>query len=149
MKSYFISGLGALEKLLKKCVFIIENACSKISVEFFSLQNGVYASFQTWLLKTRFMGKIVAFYNITGIRTWSTEVQQSNWLVTVVENWIDHAVKKHVLKTEDNDLNFGLLSFRHLEMFWHTQKNIRNTQPSLRVLKLSFRVSKLFCGSRS
>ena len=69
MKSYFISGLGALEKLLKKCVFIVETACSKISVEFFSLQNGVCASFQTWFLKTRFMGKIVAFYNITGIRT--------------------------------------------------------------------------------
>ena len=29
-----------------------------------------------------------------------------------------------VIKTMDNGLNRGLLSFRQLEMFWHTEENI-------------------------
>ena len=44
-------------------------------------------------------------------------MQQSDWLVTVVLNSIDHAVEKHVLKALGSDHNLGLLSFRHLEMF--------------------------------
>ena len=39
-------------------------------------------------------------------------------LVTVVYNSKDHALENHVPKTIDNDLNVGLLSFRHLEMVW-------------------------------
>ena len=30
---------------------------------------------------------------------------------------VDHTVENHALKTTDNDLNRGLLSFRHLNMF--------------------------------
>ena len=46
------------------------------------------------------------------IRTWLKEIQQFDWLVTVVKNSRDHAVENHVLETIDNDLNCGLLSSR-------------------------------------
>ena len=43
---------------------------------------------------------------------------------------IDHGVENNVLKQSriDNDPNRSLLSFRHLEMFWHIQEHIRNAQ---------------------
>ena len=50
------------------------------------------------------------------IRTKLKEIQQLDWLVTVVEDSIDHADKNHILKTIDDVLNHGLLSFRHSEM---------------------------------
>ena len=34
-----------------------------------------------------------------GLRTWLTEIQQSDWSVAVVLNSIDHAVEKHFPKT--------------------------------------------------
>ena len=55
------------------------------------------------------------------------EIQQSDWLAALVWNSIDHSVENHVLNTIVNDLNSGLLSFRHLEVFWHTQENVTNT----------------------
>ena len=45
-----------------------------------------------------------------------SEIPQSYWLVNVVQKSIEHAVQNHVLKTVDNDLNRGLLSFRYLEI---------------------------------
>ena len=33
-------------------------------------------------------------------RTWLTEIQQSDWLVTVVKNSTDHTVKNCVLKNK-------------------------------------------------
>ena len=51
-----------------------------------------------------------------------------------------HAVENHVLKTVDSDLNRDLLSFRHSEMFWRTQENIKNTQ--LRLLFQDFPFSR-------
>ena len=38
----------------------------------------------------------------------------------MVWNLTGHAVESHVLKTIDNHLNRGLLSLKHLKMFWRT-----------------------------
>ena len=64
------------------------------------------------LVRTR-----VVLFLLKIIKSWLNEIQQSDWLVVVVENSVDHTVKNHVLKTIDNDINRGLLSFRHLKMF--------------------------------
>ena len=49
---------------------------------------------------------------------------------------IDQAVENHVLIIIDNEINCGLLSFRHLEMCRNTQENSRNTQ--IRFMFLTF-----------
>ena len=40
--------------------------------------------------------------------------------------------------SKNNDFNYGLLSSRHLEMFWHTQENIRNIQLRFVFLNIPF-----------
>ena len=52
------------------------------------------------------------------IRTCLTEIQQCDGLVTVVWNLIDHTVIENVLKTIDNDLYRGLLSFRQIALVY-------------------------------
>ena len=52
----------------------------------------------------------------TLLRTWMTEIQQSDWLVAVVYNSTDHAVDNHVLKTIDSKLDGGLLSLKHFKL---------------------------------
>ena len=47
-------------------------------------------------------------------RTWLTEIEQSDWLAAVVKKLTDLATENNILKTTDNDLKHGLLSFRHL-----------------------------------
>ena len=45
---------------------------------------------------------------VMNIRTWLTEIQQSDLPVTLVENSVDHAVENHVLKAIDDDPYRGL-----------------------------------------
>ena len=45
------------------------------------------------------------------VRTWLTEVQHFDWLVTIVLNSVDHAVEKYVLIAIDNDLDSVLEIF--------------------------------------
>ena len=49
-------------------------------------------------------------------KTWLTEIKQSDWLAAVY-----NAVENRDLKTIVSDLNRGLLSIRHLEMFSHSK----------------------------
>ena len=56
-------------------------------------------------------------HGIRTFRRWLIEIQQSDWLVTVVQNSTDNAVQNHVLKTIHDGLNHSPLSFRHLKMF--------------------------------
>ena len=46
--------------------------------------------------------------------TWLTEIQKTDWSVTVIYKSIDHAIEINVFKTTDNSLNCGLMSFRQL-----------------------------------
>ena len=59
-------------------------------------------------------------------------------LINFVYILLRHPVENYVLKTIGNDLNLALLSFRHLEMIWHTQENIRITQIRFMFFNLSF-----------
>ena len=51
------------------------------------------------------------------------------WLVSYRGvNSIDHTAGNPIVKTIDNGFNRALLSFKHLEIFWHKKENIRNIQ---------------------
>ena len=47
---------------------------------------------------------------LKNIRTWLIEIQQSDWLVSVILNSLDHTVENHVLKTVDNGLIKNVLA---------------------------------------
>ena len=55
----------------------------------------------------------IGYYNI---RAWLIEIQQSDWLATVIFNSVYCTVEYHALKTIDNGLKRDLLSFRNAEM---------------------------------
>ena len=81
-------------------------------------------------------------------KTWLTEIHQSDWLVTMVQNSIDRDVENNVLKTIDNDFSHSLFSFRHLKLF-DTLKKILETLSFFLVSELSFPVLNHFCVAKT
>ena len=55
--------------------------------------------------------------NLSIIRVWLAEIQQSDWSFAMIKNLTDHAKESHVLQIKDNGFIHGRLSFKHLEVF--------------------------------
>ena len=60
---------------------------------------------------------MVIVKSLVALILFENEIQQSDWLFTLVCNSMDQAAENHSLKTIDNDLNCCLLSFRLVELF--------------------------------
>ena len=64
-------------------------------------------------------------------KTWLIEIEQSYWSFAVVLNPTSQSNRQR-------PFDRGLLSFIHLQIFWHTQEDIRNTQFRFVLLNFSF-----------
>ena len=104
---YLTRAIGPLQKITATA---LQPSLGMMSVN-------AWAPFEGWFLNINHSG--CQKLSITRLN----ETSPSAGSVAVVKNSIDHAVEIYVLKTIDNGLNRGLLSFGHLEIFWHTQEN--------------------------
>ena len=73
------------------------------------------------------------------------EIQKSDWLAAVVKNSIEHAVENYVVKTIDNDLNHGLLSFRTLRACSHEPGTVNYPGVIIAPGQASPRVHMMIC----